>query len=170
MYKKKAQENPDKYGKNGGQSWTDEEHEQLLKEVKKKTISEIASIHERSENAISARLKYLARKMIYDGESIEEAQKKVKLVSVEDIQKFIGSENHKKEVKENNKEIIKKVKGKDDNLDDDVIEELKNKIIILENKNILFEDKINKLEEQLKLFIENGSNKKVKVSCKKMTD
>ena len=163
MYKKKAQENPDKYGKNGGQSWTDEEHEQLLKEVKKKTISEIAIIHKRTENAISARLKYLARKMIYDGDTTEEAQNKVKLVSVEDIQKFIGSENHKKEVKENNKEIIKKVKGKNENIDNDIIEELENKIIMLENKNTLFEDKINKLEEQIKLLMENNSNKKIKV-------
>ncbi len=91
MYKKKAQENPEKYGKNGGQSWTDEEHEQLLKEAKKKSISEIAIIHKRTENAISARLKYLARKMIYDGDTIEEAQNKVKLVSVEDIQKYLNN-------------------------------------------------------------------------------
>ena len=164
MYKKKAQENPDKYGKNGGQSWTDDEHEQLLKEVNKKTISEIAILHKRTENAISARLKYLARKMIYEGKTMEEAQKKVKLVTIEEIEKFIGSENHKKEAKEKKKEIIKEVKQKNNEVDNKILEGLQNRIIELENKNKLLEDKLNKMEEQMNLLCDSKISKKIKVS------
>ncbi len=154
MYKKMAQDNPDKYGKNGGQSWTEEEHEKLLKEVQKKSLSEIAIVHERTENAIRARLKYLARKMINDGSTIEEAQKKVKLVSIDEIKKFISSENHKKEVKNNNKELLKEAKEKkdkdvDDNKEINILEELKNKILELENKNKINEERILKLEEKI---------------------
>ncbi len=163
MYIKKAQENPDKYGKNGGKSWSEEEHEKLLKEVKNKTIAEIAVKHERTENAISARLKYLARKMINDGNSIEEAQKKVKLVSVEDIQKFIDSESHKIDVKKNNKEIIKEVKNnKKDDLEEDY-ETLKNKIKILEQKQSVYEDRILDLETKVNILIEGKTKKKIKV-------
>ena len=154
MYKKKAQEDPDKYGKNGGQPWSEKEHELLLKEVNKKNLQEISISHERTENAICARLKYLARNMINEGKTIEEAQKIVKLVSIEEIKKFINSENKKKEVKEHNKEILKEVKNKDDKEE--------NKVIELEKRINSIEDKLNTIIEQLK-EIQNKDSKKVKI-------
>jgi hypothetical protein len=144
MYKKKAQEDPDKYGKNGGQSWTEEEHIQLLKEVNKKSIEEIAEIHKRSKNAISARLKYLARKMINEGKTIEEAQKIVKLVEIDDIQKFISSEKNKLKVKKNNKEILKEIKNCNKQ------EEEKDKMSELEIRIKEIENKLNFLVEKIK--------------------
>lgn len=159
MYKKKAQEDPDKYGKNGGQSWSEEEHVQLLKEVKNKSIEEISEIHERSQNAINARLKYLARIMINEGKTIEEAQKIVKLVSIDDIQKFISKEKKKLEVKKNNKEILKEIK----NQKEDIKEISKS-----EDKLLEIEKKINSINEKLEIImnqldkINDKNNKKIK--------
>ncbi len=163
MYKKKAQEDPDKYGKNGGQSWSEEEHTQLLKEVKSKSIEEISEIHERSQNAISARLKYLARTMINEGKTIEEVQKIVKLVTVDDIQKFISKEKKKLEVKKNNKELLKEFKNKKEfNDEKDVSDNNEDKIILLINKITSIEQKLDYILSKLQEIENNKDNKKIK--------
>lgn len=66
-YKKLAFKNPDKYPKNMGNPWDDDEVLLLLEEVRSgKDIKEIATIHERTEGAIKAALQRQALSYYFD--------------------------------------------------------------------------------------------------------
>ena len=50
-----------------GEKWCDDEEKKLLKNIKIKSITDIADEHKRSETAISCRLKYIAVRMYNNG-------------------------------------------------------------------------------------------------------
>lgn len=71
MYRRKFKTNPD--APRQGQKWTDEEREDLWKEVHEKAIRDIAKIHQRTESAIIAQIGAKVCKLIADGMEEQEA-------------------------------------------------------------------------------------------------
>ncbi len=119
--------------------WSGEEETQMINEINSgKSISQIADIHQRSNNAIAMRLCDMGKRMIEQlGKTIQEAQKKLKLVSINEIENYIKRENDKKK---KNAEEIKPEKKKEE-----TIESVKIELKDLHTKYNLLEEKYNKL-------------------------
>lgn len=101
---------------NIGKYWTESEDENLLNELLKEIpIKEISKVHKRSNGAIISRINFLIRRMYKNNISIDEI--------------VIRTKKEEQEIMEI---INKKSKKNIDNTNEE-IEELKNKVNILEN-------------------------------------
>jgi hypothetical protein len=162
--------------------WLDNEKEQLLQEINNgKTITEIANIHERSNNAIVMRICEIAKSRIDKKEqTLEEAQKQLKLVTLTAIENYIKRENDKKnkndddkknknddEKKKNNNDS--KLENKKEDSNDSIItklNELKKQVDDLQEKYNSLEEKYNKLNTNINtnnLIDSNKQEKKIKI-------
>jgi hypothetical protein len=89
-YQKMASDNPDKYPKNMGKSWSDDEMLLLLEEVRQnKTAKEIATSHERTEGGIYAALMKQALSYHFDQRMPVNEILKLTRVSENNFQKAI---------------------------------------------------------------------------------
>ena len=133
--------------------WSVEEETQIMNEINNnKTITQIANIHQRSNNAIIMRLCEIGKRLIEKkGKTMQEVQKYLKLVSVNEIESYIKRENDKKN---KNTDVPKLEKKKEETIDS-VKVELKE----LHTKYNLLEDKYNKIKNIDDKF--NELNKKV---------
>jgi Werner syndrome ATP-dependent helicase len=75
-------------GGNNGKRWTEDEETKLLKNLKNKSIPELAIEHKRTEGGIKSRLKEIAYKLHTEGKTIKEISKTVK-ISESDLDKII---------------------------------------------------------------------------------
>lgn len=96
---------------NVGKIWSKQEINELLEEIKTKTIDDIAIIHKRTPTGIISRLRDIASKLNDSGESIKQIMEITKL-SEHDITDAINrrlSKKNKQSKKDetNNSEIIK---------------------------------------------------------------
>jgi hypothetical protein len=153
--------------------WSIEEETQMMNEINNnKTITQIANIHQRSNNAIVMRLCEIGKRLIEQkGKTIQEVQKYLKLVSINEIESYIKRENDKKN---KNSEVSKQEKKKEETIDsvkselkelqtkynkikniDDRFNELNKKVDELKEINI-------KMDKVLDLFT-NTQDKKVKI-------
>ena len=71
MYRRKFKPNPD--FPRQGQRWTDEERDDLFKEVHEMSVEEISKVHQRTPSAIIAQIGARVAKLIADGMDEEEA-------------------------------------------------------------------------------------------------
>jgi len=109
-----------------GAPWSEEEENQLLKELKELDIEEIAEIHNRTKGGINSRRKVIANRMYSENISIEEIMEKTKLNKKEIDKYVIKSEDIKNITKTNtSKNKINRMKSE--------IEEL-NEIIRMKNE------------------------------------
>ena len=161
--------------------WLDNEKQQLLEEINNgKTITEIANIHERSNNAIVMRICEIAKSRIDKKEqTIEEAQKQLKLVTLTAIENYIKRENDKKnkndDEKKKNSNDSKLENKKEDSNELIIIRlnELKKQVDDLQEKYNSLEEKYNSLEEKYNklntnintnnLIDSNKQEKKIKI-------
>ena len=154
--------------------WLDNEKEQLLQEINNgKTITEIANIHERSNNAIVMRICEIAKSRIDKKEqTLEEAQKQLKLVTLTAIENYIKRENDKKnknddEKKKNSNDS--KLENKKEDSNDSIItklNELKKQVDDLQEKYNSLEEKYNILNTNINttnLIDSNKQEKKIKI-------
>ena len=170
---------------NTSKRWPIEEEFELLKEIDNgNSIAEISEIHQRSKNAIVMRICDIAKRKIDKNEkTIEEAQEKVKLVSISEIENYIKRENDKKKKLEedtkNNIEDKKKKNNKDAKLENKKkdpnesiitkLNELNKKVDDLQElskKYILLEEKYNILEKKYNELNTNKQEKKIKIKKK----
>ena len=177
---------------NTSKRWPIEEEFELLKEIDNGcSIAEISEIHQRSKNAIVMRICDIAKRKIDKNEkTIQEAQEKLKLVSISEIENYIKRENDKKKKLEedtknntedtkNNTEDKKKKNNKDSKLENK--KEDPNKLIIIKlnelNKKVddlqelskkynILEEKYNILEEKYNELNTNKQEKKIKIKKK----
>jgi hypothetical protein len=115
-YKYLQEKEPGKYPARMGSPWKGEEIVKLLTAVRnKKTISEIATEHERTEGSITSKLRTLAGDYYYnDNRPIEEIQKFTGL-SEEVILDAIKSREWKEQKKElKTKSVIKQTKKEEE--------------------------------------------------------
>jgi len=95
--------------------WSPEEETIMLNEIDNgKTIVQIAEILQRSNNAIAMRICGIGKRLVEsNGKTIKEAQKILKIVSVNEIENYIKreKENEKKKEKKD-KNIIDKINEK----------------------------------------------------------
>ena len=161
--------------------WLDNEKQQLLEEINNgKTITEIANIHERSNNAIVMRICEIAKSRIDKKEqTLEEAQKQLKLVTLTAIENYIKRENDKKnkndDEKKKNSNDSKLENKKEDSNELIIIRlnELKKQVDDLQEKYNSLEEKYNSLEEKYNklntnintnnLIDSNKQEKKIKI-------
>ena len=154
--------------------WLDNEKQQLLEEINNgKTITEIANIHERSNNAIVMRICEIAKSRIDKKEqTIEEAQKQLKLVTLTAIENYIKRENDKKnkndDEKKKNSNDSKLENKKEDSNELIIIRlnELKKQVDDLQEKYNSLEEKYNKLNTNINtnnLIDSNKQEKKIKI-------
>ena len=154
--------------------WLDAEKQQLLEEINNgKTITEIANIHERSNNAIVMRICEIAKSRIDKKEqTIEEAQKQLKLVTLTAIENYIKRENDKKnkndDEKKKNSNDSKLENKKEDSNELIIIRlnELKKQVDDLQEKYNSLEEKYNKLNTNINtnnLIDSNKQEKKIKI-------
>ena len=161
--------------------WLDNEKQQLLEEINNgKTITEIANIHERSNNAIVMRICEIAKSRIDKKEqTIEEAQKQLKLVTLTAIENYIKRENDKKnkndDEKKKNSNDSKLENKKEDSNELIIIRlnELKKQVDDLQEKYNSLEEKYNSLGEKYNklntnintnnLIDSNKQEKKIKI-------
>lgn len=150
--------------------WLDNEKQQLLEEINNgKTITEIANIHERSNNAIVMRICEIAKSRIDKKEqTLEEAQKQLKLVTLTAIENYIKRENDKKnkndDEKKKNSNDSKLENKKEDSNELIIIRlnELKKQVDDLQEKYNLLEEKYNELNTN-NLIDSNKQEKKIKI-------
>ncbi len=150
--------------------WSSEEETQMINEINSgKTISQISDIHQRSNNAIVMRLCEIGKRLMEQkGKTIQEIQKTLKLVSVNEIENYIKRENDKKK---KNTEEKKPEKKKEETIESVKLElkELNTKYVLLEeryNKLKHIDDKFNELNNKMDKvldFIQNSENKKIKI-------
>ena len=154
--------------------WLDNEKQQLLEEIDNgKTITEIANIHERSNNAIVMRICEIAKSRIDKKEqTLEEAQKQLKLVTLTAIENYIKRENDKKnkndDEKKKNSNDSKLENKKEDSNELIIIRlnELKKQVDDLQEKYNSLEEKYNKLNTNINtnnLIDSNKQEKKIKI-------
>ena len=154
--------------------WLDNEKQQLLEEINNgKTITEIANIHERSNNAIVMRICEIAKSRIDKKEqTLEEAQKQLKLVTLTAIENYIKRENDKKnkndDEKKKNSNDSKLENKKEDSNELIIIRlnELKNQVDDLQEKYNSLEEKYNKLNTNINtnnLIDYDKQEKKIKI-------
>lgn len=154
--------------------WLDNEKQQLLEEINNgKTITEIANIHERSNNAIVMRICEIAKSRIDKKEqTIEEAQKQLKLVTLTAIENYIKRENDKKnkndDEKKKNSNDSKLENKKEDSNELIIIRlnELKKQVDDLQEKYNSLEEKYNKLNTNINtnnLIDSDKQEKKIKI-------
>jgi hypothetical protein len=154
--------------------WLDNEKQQLLEEINNgKTITEIANIHERSNNAIVMRICEIAKSRIDKKEqTLEEAQKQLKLVTLTAIENYIKRENDKKnkndDEKKKNSNDSKLENKKEDSNELIIIRlnELKNQVDDLQEKYNSLEEKYNKLNTNINtnnLIDSDKQEKKIKI-------
>lgn len=87
---------------NCGKIWYQQEEQKLLDLIKhNKTLDEIALEHKRTAGGIRSRLCVIARKLYKTCNNIEMIQKKLKLISIEDIQKAIKYTKPAKKILQN---------------------------------------------------------------------
>ena len=146
--------------------WLDAEKQQLLEEINNgKTITEIANIHERSNNAIVMRICEIAKSRIDKKEqTIEEAQKQLKLVTLTAIENYIKRENDKK--KNSNDTKLENKKEDSNELIIIRLNELKKQVDDLQEKYNSLEEKYNKLSTNINtnnLIDSNKQEKKIKI-------
>lgn len=146
--------------------WLDNEKQQLLEEINNgKTITEIANIHERSNNAIVMRICEIAKSRIDKKEqTIEEAQKQLKLVTLTAIENYIKRENDKK--KNSNDSKLENKKEDSNELIIIRLNELKKQVDDLQEKYNSLEEKYNKLSTNINtnnLIDSNKQEKKIKI-------
>ena len=146
--------------------WLDAEKQQLLEEINNgKTITEIANIHERSNNAIVMRICEIAKSRIDKKEqTIEEAQKQLKLVTLTAIENYIKRENDKK--KNSNDSKLENKKEDSNELIIIRLNELKKQVDDLQEKYNSLEEKYNKLSTNINtnnLIDSNKQEKKIKI-------
>lgn len=151
--------------------WPEEEEKKLMAEIQDgKSIQEIAIIHQRTDNAIAMRLCDIGKRMSENtNKTMIDIQKILKLVSVNEIEKYIKNENAKhakKEKKEPEKtpkkeETIESVKSKLNELQTkyDLLDEKYNKIKSIDDK---FNELNKKMDNLLELFTKKDG-KKIKV-------
>jgi len=159
--------------------WSPEEESQMLNEIdNNKTITQIAEIHDRSNNAIVMRLCEIGKKIIEKkGKNINDVQKVLKLVSVNEIENYIKKENEKKN-KINKEEKVKEVKEETINSVKNELKELKTKYNKLEEKyselksmNDKFDELKNKVDKVFDyISTNNNETKGKKIKIKKNTD
>ena len=153
---------------NTSKRWPIEEEFELLKEIDNGcSIAEISEIHQRSKNAIVMRICDIAKRKIDKNEkTIQEAQEKLKLVSISEIENYIKRENDKKKKLEedtknntedtknntedtkNNTEDKKKKNNKDSKLENK--KEDPNKLIIIKLNEL--NKKVDDLQELSKKY------------------
>ena len=150
--------------------WSVEEELKMLKEIDNGfSITKIAELHDRSNNAIVMRLCEIGKRLIEQkGKTIQEAQKGLKLVSINEIENYIKKEKDK-ENKNNKEEKIKEIKEETIDSVKSELKELKIKFNKLDEKynelksmNDKFDELNNKLDKILDFF-SNNENKKIKV-------
>ncbi len=132
--------------------WTLEEEKHILEEIEsKKSIAEIAEIHDRSNNAIVMHICNIAKRMIDNkGKTIQEAQHLLKLVSINEIENYIKKEEEKKTKNEEEKKIKQINKKEKQSIKKiETIESVKEEINELNNKYNELNDKYNKLNDKL---------------------
>ena len=146
--------------------WLDNEKQQLLEEINNgKTITEIANIHERSNNAIVMRICEIAKSRIDKKEqTLEEAQKQLKLVTLTAIENYIKRENEKK--KNSNDSKLENKKEDSNELIIIRLNELKKQVDDLQEKYNSLEEKYNKLNTNINtnnLIDSDKQEKKIKI-------
>ena len=130
-----------------------------------KTITEIANIHERSNNAIVMRICEIAKSRIDKKEqTLEEAQKQLKLVTLTAIENYIKRENEKK--KNSNDSKLENKKEDSNELIIIRLNELKKQVDDLQEKYNSLEEKYNKLNTNINtnnLIDSDKQEKKIKI-------
>ena len=113
FYQKRMESNPDKYPKNYGMPWTEDETQQLLIEiVRKQTHEQIAETHGRTVGGILGQLKKIAYNYYLEGKPFEKIIKYTGLTLeiIEDTIEREKNKNERKEIIKKEKEEVKKVK------------------------------------------------------------
>ncbi len=147
--------NPDKYPKNMGKSWSDDEMLLLLEEVRQnKTVKEIASSHERTEGGINAALMKQSVSYYYDQRMPVDEILKLTRVSVNNFQKAIKKDKRYVENKSTNNlsELFKDETG-------ELIPT--GKVITIKNKKTSEDESIITLLKNIKFLLQQ-LNEKIK--------
>ena len=124
-----------KYPPNMGKPWFDDDTLKLLQNVrKKKTLSEIAEDHGRTEGGITARLRHIAFDYHKEGRSIEVIEKFTGL-SKEDINDLIQKRNFADTIRERKKaEKESKKPVKQENVENVTMKDLINTLKSIDQK------------------------------------